>query len=243
MRGIRDVGRQEKRLIAVLLAAVAALTSVPFIPAAGAASGNSVPMSITVDGLEGNDEAFLRIGVDNGSLNLAGQALYEYTVKAASGAAEGVEINPTLEDGGYLLVVDAPEKYFREPRGYMFRVYQGAVLNPVGHSIEFKLIPPEARDYEIYRRPSPATVPNFSPVVPLPPTGEVKYRQEGVISLSAPTKQPIEVSIPPTTERIEQWWQVPQLRAAAVMILLIVGAAILVIVRTIRNLRARRQGE
>ena len=221
-----------KTVVAGLAVALAAALILP-AASTGAASGNVILMTITVEALGADDEAVLRIGADDGSLELAGQPLYEYTVTADGGAPQQVDINPTLADGLYLLVIDALEKYFREPRGYSFRVAQGALVNPVGHSIKFKLIPPEARDYEIYRQPGPTTVPNFSPVVPAPPTGEVKYRVEGIIDLSAPSKQPIPAYIPSTRELIYQWWQVPQLRAAAVLLLVILGATAFVVVRTI----------
>ena len=97
-------------------------------------------------------------------------------------------------------------------------------MNPVGHAIRFKLIPPEARDYEPYREP--LMVPNPATVVPPPGTGEVRYRVEVVADLSAPAKQPIEVEIPSTRERIFGWWEVPQLRVAAAVLLVIVGAVV-----------------
>jgi len=219
-------------------AAAAALTIIPLAPIAAQTAPGSIPLTITVDGLQANDEAVLRIGVDDGSLNLAGQPLYEYTVNAANVAAQEVDINPTLEDGRYLLVVDAPEQYFREPRGYLFTVYEGVVVNLAGRSIPFKLIPPEARDYEPYR--GPMTVPNATAAAPPPPTGGVTYRVEAVVGLSIPPKAPIQVNIPPTMERIPaSYWA--GLLGAGVAVLVVVGVVIFVIVRTIGSLRARRR--
>jgi hypothetical protein len=237
--GTHDMGIQLKRFIGKLSVAVIALAAVPFVALTAGTNGSPAPMTITVDGLEVNDEAVLRIGVDNGSLNLAGQPLCEYTVKAANGAAQEVEINPTLEDGPYLLAVDAPDKYFREPRGYLFRVYQGAVLNAVGHSIQFKLIPPEARDYEPYR--GPMMSPNATAAAPPPPTGGVTYRVEAVVGLSIPPKQPIEVNLPPTIERIPASYWVG-LWGAGVGVLVVVGGVIFVAWRAIISRRAKRQG-
>jgi hypothetical protein len=222
--------------MAVVAAALAVIIILP-TGSTGATGGATVPMKIIVEGLQANDVAVLRLGVDDGTLKLAGQPLYEYTADASNGAAQEIEISPNLEDGRYLLAVDAPEKYFREPRGYLFMVYQSSVVNPVGHAIRFKLVPPEARDYEPYREPM--MVPNPSTVVPAPGTEAVKYRVELVADLSAPPKQPIQVDIP-SIVRVDQWWEVPQLRAAAVVLLTIAGAVVFAVVRITIRLRARR---
>ena len=229
-----------KRFVLALLTAVTWLTMVPIVSTVGATSGNPIRMTVTVEGLEANDEAVLRIGVDDGSLKLSGQPIYEYTVKATD-AARNVEINTTLEDGRYILVVDAPENYFREPRGYLFMVYQAEVVNLDGRSIPFKLIPPEARDYEPYRGPIVAS--NATAPMPPPPSasGEVTYRVESVVGLSAPPKEPIEVKLPPTMERIPVSYWVGLL-GAGVGILAAVGVIVFVVWRTLVRRGARGRG-
>ena len=117
-------------------------------------------------------------------------------------------------------------------------VYEATVVNLGGRSVPFKLIPPEARDYQPYRGPIVAS--NATAPVPPPGTGGVRYRAEAIIGLSIPPKLPIPIDIPPTQERIYQWWQVPQLRAAAILLLVILGAAVFVIARAFSRLRARR---
>ncbi len=218
-----------------LFGAAAALFSiVPLVPASAQNAPTPIPITVMVDGLEAGDEAVLRIGVDDGTLQLSGQPLYEYTVR---GASQQIEINPTLEDGGYLLVVDAPDKYFREPRGYLFVVYQGAIVNPGTHQIRFQLIPPSARNYEPYRGPTVVT--NFSPVAPTPNTGGVTYRTEGVISPSAPPKAPIQVSLPSTAERMA-WQDVAKpVAALTFLVLAIVAASVFLLRRAVKS-RARR---
>ncbi len=201
-------------LLAVLL---------PFAPASAETAPTPVPMTITVSGLEGDDEAVLRIGTDDGSLQLNGPPLYEHTV---TGASETVQVSLELQDGGYLLVVEAPDRYFREPRGYLFRVYQGAIVNPGGHQIAFALIPPSARNYEPYR--GPTAVPSFSPVVPPPPTTGVTYRAESVVGLSAPPKAPIQVAVPPPS--IERIPSSARFIIASVAVVLLAAAGALVVV-------------
>ena len=83
------------RTIAIALV-VAALAGTIILPtgSTGAAGGAAVPMKIIVDGLQANDVAVLRLGVDDGSLKLTGPPLYEYAVNASSSAAQEIEINP-----------------------------------------------------------------------------------------------------------------------------------------------------
>ena len=119
------------RTIAIALVA-AALAGTIMLPtgSTGATGGATVPMKILIEGLQANDLAVLRLGVDDGSLKLAGPPLYEYAVNASSTAAQEIEINPELEDGHYLLAVDAPEKYFREASRLSVQRLQGRGREP-----------------------------------------------------------------------------------------------------------------
>ena len=205
------------------LAPILLTVLVPFAPASAETAASHILMTVTVSGLEGADQAVLRIGTDDGSLQLNGPGLYEHDV---TGASQTVLVSIELQDGGYLLVLEAPDKYFREPRGYTFRVYQGAIVNPGNHEITFTLIPPSARNYEPYR--GPTTAPNLSPVVPPRPTVGVTYRMESVISLSAPQKAPIQVAVPPPS--IERIPSSARLIIASVAVVMLAAAGALVFV-------------
>ncbi len=66
------------------------------------------------------------------------------------GEAITVELDASLEDSYYQLVLEAPGKYFRDPKGYSFQVWQSEIVNPTGKLIVFDLIPPEAQAFRPY---------------------------------------------------------------------------------------------
>jgi hypothetical protein len=106
-------------------------------------------------------------------------ALFEYQI---NGTGESIhkDMSPVLEDGMYLLSLKAPDHYFREPKGYSFSVHDSAIVNPTGKAITF------------YLKPQPGY-----PVA------------EAVIMLSAPPKQPIPLTIPPTVTTDQPYpWQI-----------------------------------
>lgn len=122
-------------------------------------------MTITITGLGRDEAAVLRIGTETASLDIE-SALFEYQIKGTGGSLTE-DIIPILEDGYYLLLLEAPHQYFREPKGYAFMVSDSIIVNPTGKAITFKLGPP--------------------------PTSSL---MEWVNDLSAPAKQPIDIQIP-----------------------------------------------
>jgi hypothetical protein len=137
-----------------------------------------------------------------------------------------VTLSADLGDGHYQLLLETSEKYFRDPKGYHFTVSDSAVVNPQGRPITFDLIPPQSRDYQPYR--GPTTVPDGSSEAPPPKPaapGEVIYRSESFIGLSAPPKQPL-----PDLPVMTQAPQTPRLTGRHYVIfavLLAVGLALL----------------
>jgi hypothetical protein len=118
-------------------------------------------------------------------------ALFEYPI-IGTGESIKKDMVADLEDGYYLLSLKAPDHYFREPKGYSFSVHDSVIVNPTGKTTTFDL------------KPHPS-----HPVA------------EAVISLSAPQKQPIPISIPPTVT-IEQThpWQVFLIMVVIVMVVI-----------------------
>ncbi len=207
------------------LTVLAAFTIAPAVAAHAQTTAAAIQMTITVDGLEGNDQAVLRIGVDSGNLQLTGEPLYEQTVR---GPGQNVEMTTSLQDGSYLLTVDAPDTYFREPRAYLFLVHSGSVVNTSGRPMKFTLIPPWARDYEPYR--GPTTAPSSGTVVPPPSSGGVTYRMEAVADLSA-VPPPIQLAVPPPTMERSPSTQWPIFAGVAFVVLAAVAAVVLVLRR------------
>jgi hypothetical protein len=137
-----------------------------------AASGvASIQMAVTIDGLRSGEQAVLRIGPETASLESA-DPLFEYTLQGPVTNLT-VDIRPTLKDGYYLLLLEAPQKYHRYPKGYAFMVSDSAIINPTGKAITFSLAPP--------------------PIYP---------EMEAVISLSALTKEPMPIPKIPLWQRL-----------------------------------------
>jgi len=118
-----------------------------------------IQMTITITGLAQGETATLLIGPETGELEIK-NALFEYQIQG-TGASISVDITPVMEDGYYFLLLEAPGQYFREPKGYFFKVRDSVIVNPTGKIITFKLGPP----------PTPSIM-------------------EWAVSLSAPPKQP-----------------------------------------------------
>ena len=111
-------------------------------------------------------------------------------VEGQKNSPVGFNLPVALEDGYYQLLLESPDKYFREPRGYSFMVYQSRIVNPMSYVIEFRLIPPEDREYEPDRRPTYITGQPGELPTPPPGSGEIQYRAEMIVSLSALPKEP-----------------------------------------------------
>lgn len=97
-------------------------------------------LTVRIEGLGPNETAMLRIGPEIGSLGL-GLTTFLHPILGGNTPLT-INMNVTLADGYYLMLLDAPGKYFREPRGYAFMVNDLAIVNPTGRDISFKLVPP-----------------------------------------------------------------------------------------------------
>lgn len=111
---------------------------------------DNIQMTVTIDGLEKGEEAALTISLSPG-IDPAGKPLSRQTIKSDGERSLTVEITTSLEDGYYLLLLEAPDKYFREPKGYLFMVSKSKIVNPTGIKVIFNLLPqPEGLWAEAY---------------------------------------------------------------------------------------------
>lgn len=101
---------------------------------------DNIQMTVTIDGLEKGEEATLTLSLSPG-IDPAEKPLFQQTIRSDGERSLTVEITTSLKDGYYQLLLEAPEKYFREPKGYLFQVYQSQIVNPVGRPVIFSLLP------------------------------------------------------------------------------------------------------
>ncbi len=160
----------EVSLITLLLA----ITLVPMGAGAVIAAPSDIQMTVTINGLEKGEEATLTISHE-GTVT-AEDPLFVRTIKNNGEKSLTLDIGANLKDGYYQLLLEVPEKYFRDPKGYFFAVSNSNIVNPRGNSIIFDLIPPSAQIYKIYRGPTSTT------------DGNEIYMSEVFRSLSAPER-------------------------------------------------------
>lgn len=144
-----------------------------------------IQMAVTINGLEKGDEATLQLSIE--AVYTPEPLLAVHTVLGDGTAGQTIVMSTTLKDGYYQIILQAPDKYFRDPKGYLFQIYQSKIVNPSGRPIAFNLIPPENQKFHPYRRTnSSADVSSNTEVLDSTP----RYMEERMISLSGPIKQP-----------------------------------------------------
>jgi hypothetical protein len=113
------------------------------------ATGN-IRMTATINGLEKGEEATLTISHEGSAASE--ELFFTRDVRSDGKKTITVDIAANLEDGYYQLLLEAPDKYFREPKGYFFMVSQSQIVNPTGMKVIFNLLPqPEGLVAEAYR--------------------------------------------------------------------------------------------
>jgi len=112
------------------------------------ATGN-IRMTATINDLEKGEEATLTISHEGSAVSE--ELFFKHDVISDGKKAITVDIAASLEDGYYQLLLEAPDKYFREPKGYFFMVSQSQIVNPTGRNVIFNLLPqPEGLWAEAY---------------------------------------------------------------------------------------------
>jgi hypothetical protein len=154
-------------------------------------STNQADLTIetTIDGLAEQDVAELQLFPDTSQtancLATRGIDLPKLSVRN-----ETRRITVTnIPNGSYKLVMRAPAIYFREPQGYLFRVFNGQVIRTSNLPLHFKLIPftaqelPPCRDFSKELFPQQYVSPN-----------EIAAKEcmaERIIDISGPGKAPM----------------------------------------------------
>jgi len=135
-------------------------------------STGNIRMMATINGLEKGEEATLTISHEGSAASE--ELFFKRDIISDGQKAITVDIAASLEDGYYQLLLEAPDKYFREPKGYFFMVSQSQIVNPTGRNVVFDLLPqPEGLWAEAYislsappKAPPPPAPPIFSKAVP-----------------------------------------------------------------------------
>ncbi|MDD5605202.1 MAG: hypothetical protein PHX29_04760 [Dehalococcoidales bacterium] len=130
-------------------------------------------LAIIINGLAQGEEAFLHLGTQSGRLEIENLVKSRQVESDCAILMEDLVNN--LEDGYYLLVLEVPEHYFRDPKGYSFMVQDSVIVNPHGSMFNFKL--EEASSH-------------------LP--------KEAIIAFSGPSKEPIQPVPLPLWQRLLQ---------------------------------------
>ena len=164
-------------VIALLTGGCAGQPSEP-PPVSTPIGASGIQMTVTVNGLEKGEEAVLRLLPD---IDTAEEVLFEQTIRSDGEGSITVDICTSLKDGNYQLLLEAPDKYFREPKGYCFQVSQSQIVNPTSRPIVFNLIPPSAQTFRPYRESDTSIIEV--------PGEEIPYMLEAIVSLSGPVKQ------------------------------------------------------
>ena len=111
-------------------------------------SPGNIKMTLTIGGLQKGEQATLTISHE---IVTAEDPLFVKTVTGNGEKSLTLDVSINLKDGFYQLLLEAPDKYFREPKGYLFAVTQSQILNPTGRNVIFNLLPqPESPTAEAY---------------------------------------------------------------------------------------------
>lgn len=198
-RGIDEVTSSQRRngmikiakfASTVLLAtAMLALLGAAPVSAEDKASDGSANSSLVVSvvGLAKGDKATMVLSTQSEPES----ALLSQPVEGEGDVPATLQLPVPAKDGRYQLILEAPDEYFREPKGYFFTVRDSVVINAAGGSLLFTLISSQGRDYQPYRGPTFNTNPSADATPPEPPLpGELPYRMECIVGFSTPPKEP-----------------------------------------------------
>ena len=95
-------------------------------------------IEVNINGLADEEQGTLRLGTEAG-LDIE-DTLATYPLNG-TGNTISIELSPSLADGYYMLLLEAPTYYFRDPRGYSFMVSGGLIVDPTGSAATFTLKP------------------------------------------------------------------------------------------------------
>ena len=158
-----------------------------FVPGQYSASLDNLLVVIT--GLDEGDTANLNLMLESASQD--SEAILKKTVIGNRDKNNVIDMSCFLKDGYYQLSINAPDKYFRKPKGWLFMVSDSQLINPQGKSVAFKLVSPEDQKYRPFRGPINNEAQSMENVSHEPPSEPPSIMMEWMLSLSAPAKQPV----------------------------------------------------
>jgi len=142
---------------------------------------------VTITGLKEGDVATVTLLPESAPED--SEPILENTVTSKGTESSVIDMSYPLKDGYYQLNITAPDEYFREPKAWLFMVSDSQLVNPLGKSVVFKLVPPEDQKFQPFRGSMIQTSVDSNPE---PPSEPPSIMMEWMQSLSAPAKQPIE---------------------------------------------------
>ena len=95
-------------------------------------------IEVNINGLAAGEEGTLRLGTEAG-LDIQ-DTLATHPLNG-TGSTISIEVSPALTDGYYILLLEVPPYYFRDPRGCSFMVSGGLIVDPTGSAANFTLKP------------------------------------------------------------------------------------------------------
>lgn len=144
----------KKRIFSIVLVSMLTIVlGISATPVAAMSSetfkaSNDINVSVTVNGLEDEEKAVLLLSPE---MDESPDSIIAKQVIAGKGDSVVTNFTFNIKDGNYQLVLDTSDKYYRDPKGYLFKVQNGKIINPNDRPIAFDLIPSKDRDFKSYR--------------------------------------------------------------------------------------------
>ncbi len=144
-------------------------------------SEQKINVTVTINGLEQQDIATLLLSPEMDESN---ESVIAQKIIVGNGSTIITNFSFSVKDGNYQLVLATSDKYYRDPKGYLFKVKKGNMVNVNNRSIMFELIPTEKREFISYRELT--AVVNTSEYKRM--LDETPVQIESFIALSLPSK-------------------------------------------------------
>lgn len=162
-------------------------------------------LRVTISGLQKEDVATVTLLPESDSND--SEPILKNTVIGNGNGDIFIDMSSPLSDGYYRLDIETQNKYFREPKAWLFMVSKSQLINPRNKSALFKL---SLQKDQVFNTSLDSIINNVSSSdateVP-PPSGASSGMTEWMLSLSAPAKQPVEEnSILSTGYHYFGWW-------------------------------------
>lgn len=148
----------------------------------GGRESSSIVVNITIDGLA-DQKGMIRLLPD--TANGSAPTLLEQEVSNGS-----YNLSLPIANGIFKLVLEGPVDYFHEPKGYLFTVYEGKLINTSNRSLIFTLLPPSVQSLPPCRDAFPVVSQLTERQSSSLEEEKVVCMAESLISISDPIKEP-----------------------------------------------------